>query len=103
MRKVSVLIAMCFVLAVALTLTGQNQQNALKNIMTQVDPAWTSLVPTCRSQPNAGPATDEAGGHTDPEEPPEALQPPLPQQVRANHPDKRATNEPAYAIPRMPQ
>ena len=34
MRKVSVLIAMCFVLAVALTMTGQNQQNALKNIMT---------------------------------------------------------------------
>ena len=60
MRKASVLIAMCFVLAVALTLTGQNQQNALKNIMTQVDPAWTSLQMNLDSGNAAGVAADAA-------------------------------------------
>ena len=60
MRKVSVLIAMCFVLAVALTLTGQNQQNALKNIMTQVDPGWTSLQMNLDSGNAAGVAADAA-------------------------------------------
>ena len=60
MRKVSVLIAMCFVLGVALTLKGQNQQNALKNIMTQVDPAWTSLQMNLDSGNAAGVAADAA-------------------------------------------
>ena len=60
MRKVSVLIAMCFVLAVALTLTGQNRQNALKNIMTQVGPAWTSLQMNLDSGNTAGVAADSA-------------------------------------------
>jgi hypothetical protein len=54
--KVSVLIAICFVLALALSLMGQNQQNqnALKNIMTQVDPAWTSLQMNLDSSNAAG-------------------------------------------------
>jgi hypothetical protein len=58
--KVSVLIAICFVLALALSLMGQNQQNqnALKNIMTQVDPAWTSLQMNLDSSNAAGVATD---------------------------------------------
>ena len=62
MRKVSVLIALCFVLAVALPLMGQSQQNqnALKNIMTQVDPAWTSLQMNLDSGNAAGVATDAA-------------------------------------------
>jgi cytochrome c556 len=62
MRKVSVLIAICFVLVVALTLTGQTQQNqnALKNIMTQVDPAWTSMQKNLDSVNAAGVATDAA-------------------------------------------
>jgi len=62
MRKVSVLIAICFVLALVLSLMGQSQQNqnALKNIMTQVDPAWTSLQMNLDSGNAAGVATDAA-------------------------------------------
>jgi hypothetical protein len=60
MRKVSVLIAICFILAVALSLMGQShqKQNALKNFMTQVDPAWTSLQMNLDSGNAAGAATD---------------------------------------------
>jgi len=42
MRKVSIVIALCFVLALALTVMGQNPAD-LKAVMTQVGPTWTSL------------------------------------------------------------
>src|SRR5947209_7556859 len=60
MRNISVLIAVCFVLAVALSSMGQNQQNqnALKNIMTHVDPAWTSRQKNLDSGNAAGVAAD---------------------------------------------
>jgi hypothetical protein len=60
MRKVSVFIAICFVFACARGLTGQSEQNqnALKNIMKQVDPAWTSLQKNLDSGNAAGVATD---------------------------------------------
>jgi cytochrome c556 len=62
MTRVSVFIAICFILACALSLTGQSQQNqnALKNIMKQVDPAWTSLQKNVDSGNVAGVATDAA-------------------------------------------
>jgi len=61
-RKVSVSIAICFLLALALSITGQNQQSPdpLKNIMTQVDPAWTSLQKNLDSGNASGVATDAA-------------------------------------------
>ena len=62
MRKVSVLIAICFVLAVALTVMGQNEQNQdpMHRIMTQVGPAWTSLQMNLDSGDAARVATDAA-------------------------------------------
>ena len=60
MRKVSVFIAICFLLALALSVRGQNQQSQdpLKNIMTQVGPAWTSLQKNLDSGNASGVATD---------------------------------------------
>jgi hypothetical protein len=60
MRKASVLIAICFLLAVALAVRGQNQQtqDPMTRIMTQVAPAWTSLQMNLDSGNAAALATD---------------------------------------------
>src|ERR1051325_8426420 len=57
MRKVSIVIAICFVFALAFSLTAQNPAD-LSNVMKQVAPTWTSLQMNLDSGNAAGVATD---------------------------------------------
>jgi hypothetical protein len=59
MRKVSIVIAICFVFALALSVMAQ-QQVDLDAVMKQVAPAWTSLQMNLDSGNAAGVATDAA-------------------------------------------
>ena len=59
MRKASIVIAICFVFALAITVTGQ-QTNDLDANMKQVGPAWQGLQGKIDMGDAAGVATDAA-------------------------------------------